>query len=268
MAKAMATAMATAMVTATTTAMATLTAMETALEMGTATLMATGAATEMALVMAMSTATATTMAMAMAMAMATATATTMAMSMVWGMATVMVMATATATATQRCHRSLPSHRCHCHVSHHCASPPSCHLHLIPSPPSCTPPFPTHHCHHCWLIVVCLWVGGASTMILSLLALPPPPSIFLTSLYLPCLPHHCPPCPPGSPWLIDCYFKNGWRGECAFYCNRLVTGRSPGHKLCVHASFFDKTTPATKKATNRDHQGMLKVIQHTLTVAKL
>jgi hypothetical protein len=27
-------------------------------------------------------------------------------------------------------------------------------------------------------------------------------------------------------------------------------------------------PAAKKATNRDHQGMLKVIQHALTVTKL
>jgi hypothetical protein len=37
---------------------------------------------------------------------------------------------------------------------------------------------------------------------------------------------------------------------------------------VHASFFDKTAPAAKKTTNRNHQGMLKVIQHALTVAKL
>jgi hypothetical protein len=37
---------------------------------------------------------------------------------------------------------------------------------------------------------------------------------------------------------------------------------------MHASFFDKTAPASKKATNRDRQGMLKVIQHALTVAKL
>jgi hypothetical protein len=34
------------------------------------------------------------------------------------------------------------------------------------------------------------------------------------------------------------------------------------------SFFDKTAPAAKKATNHDHQGMLKVIQHALMVAKL
>jgi hypothetical protein len=37
---------------------------------------------------------------------------------------------------------------------------------------------------------------------------------------------------------------------------------------VHASFFNKTAPAAKKATNHDHQGMLKVIQHALMVAKL
>jgi hypothetical protein len=37
---------------------------------------------------------------------------------------------------------------------------------------------------------------------------------------------------------------------------------------VHVSLFDKTAPAAKKATNHDCQGMLKVIQHALTVAKL
>jgi hypothetical protein len=37
---------------------------------------------------------------------------------------------------------------------------------------------------------------------------------------------------------------------------------------VHVSFFDKTAPAAKKGTNRNRQGMLKVIQHALTVAKL
>jgi hypothetical protein len=37
---------------------------------------------------------------------------------------------------------------------------------------------------------------------------------------------------------------------------------------MHASFFDKTAPAPKKATNRDCQGMLKVIQHALMVTKL
>jgi hypothetical protein len=37
---------------------------------------------------------------------------------------------------------------------------------------------------------------------------------------------------------------------------------------VHASFFNKTAPAAKKATNRNPQGMLKVIQHAQTVAKL
>jgi hypothetical protein len=37
---------------------------------------------------------------------------------------------------------------------------------------------------------------------------------------------------------------------------------------VHASFFDITAPAAKKAMNRDRQGMLKVIQHALAAAKL
>jgi hypothetical protein len=37
---------------------------------------------------------------------------------------------------------------------------------------------------------------------------------------------------------------------------------------MHASFFNKTAPAVKKSTNRDRQGMLKVIQHALMVAKL
>jgi hypothetical protein len=37
---------------------------------------------------------------------------------------------------------------------------------------------------------------------------------------------------------------------------------------MHASFFDKTAPAAKKATNRNRQGMLKVIQCALAVAKL
>jgi hypothetical protein len=37
---------------------------------------------------------------------------------------------------------------------------------------------------------------------------------------------------------------------------------------MHASFFDKTASAAKKATNRNRQGMLKVIQHALMVAKL
>jgi hypothetical protein len=38
---------------------------------------------------------------------------------------------------------------------------------------------------------------------------------------------------------------------------------------MHAcKFFDKTAPAAKKATHHNHQGMFKVIQHALTVAKL
>jgi hypothetical protein len=64
------------------------------------------------------------------------------------------------------------------------------------------------------------------------------------------------------------FKGGLREECAFYHNCWVAGWLPGCKLLVHASFFDKTAPAAKKATNRGHQGMLKVIQHALTVTKL
>ncbi len=69
------------------------------------------------------------------------------------------------------------------------------------------------------------------------------------------------------WLIV-IFEVDWRGECAFYCNRCIAGWLPVRKLCAHASFFDITAPAAKKATNRNRQGMLKVIQHTLTVAKL
>jgi hypothetical protein len=38
-------------------------------------------------------------------------------------------------------------------------------------------------------------------------------------------------------------------------------------MCA-CEFFDITAPAAKNATNRDRQGMLKVIQHALTVAKL
>jgi hypothetical protein len=46
-----------------------------------------------------------------------------------------------------------------------------HLPLAPSPPSRTPPFPARCGHHDWLIVICLWVGGACVMIfLSLLLL--------------------------------------------------------------------------------------------------
>jgi hypothetical protein len=37
---------------------------------------------------------------------------------------------------------------------------------------------------------------------------------------------------------------------------------------VHTSFFNKTAPAAKKATNSACQGMLKMIQHALMVAKL
>ena len=44
---------------------------------------------------------------------------------------------------------------------------------------------------------------------------------------------------------------------------LLVGRS-----CMHVSFFDKTAIVAKKATNRNRQGMLKVIQHALMVAKL
>jgi hypothetical protein len=49
---------------------------------------------------------------------------------------------------------------------------------------------------------------------------------------------------------------------------LVAGWLLGRKLWVPASFFNKTAPAAKKATHHDHQGMLKVIQHALTVDKL
>jgi hypothetical protein len=37
-------------------------------------------------------------------------------------------------------------------------------------------------------------------------------------------------------------------------------------MCA-CKFFDKAAPAAKKATNRNPQGMLKVIQHALMVAK-
>jgi hypothetical protein len=37
---------------------------------------------------------------------------------------------------------------------------------------------------------------------------------------------------------------------------------------MHARFFDKTAPAAKKATNGNCQGMLKVIEHALTITKL
>jgi hypothetical protein len=69
-------------------------------------------------------------------------------------------------------------------------------------------------------------------------------------------------------LLIVIFWSGWRGECAFYCNRWVAGQLPGRKLCMHASFFNKTAPAGKKSTNSDRQDMLKVIQHALTVTKL
>ncbi len=132
------------------------------------------------------------------------------------------------------------------VSHHCTPPPPCQIHLTPSPSLRIPTLPTHCSHHCWLIVVCLWVGGARAMILSSLALPPPPPSSSSSFtYLACptitrhilLGHHG--------WLIV-IFKGGQRGECAFYRNHWVAGWLPGRKLCVHATFFDKTAPAAKK----------------------
>jgi hypothetical protein len=60
------------------------------------------------------------------------------------------------------------------------------------------------------------------------------------------------------------FKGGRRGEYTFYRNRWVAGRSLGRKF----KFSNITAPAAKKATNRDRQGMLKVIQHARAVAKL
>ncbi len=104
------------------------------------------------------------------------------------------------------------------------------------------------------------------MILSLLAIPPPlcSSSLFTYLAQPTIARHILLGHHG--WLIV-IFKGGWREECAFYCNSWVAGWSPGRKLCVHASFFDKTAPAAKKATNHNRQGMLKV-QHALMVTKL
>ena len=186
------------------------------------------------------------------------------------MATAMAAVTATAMVTVMQCRHCPSslHRCHHHVSHCCAPPPSCHLHLNSSPPLHTPPFSTHHGHHCWLIVVCLWVGGASPIILSSLALSPPfpPSSLSPFTYLACPTIACHVLLDHHGWFII-FLKGSRRGECAFYCYRWVAGWSPGRKLCMHASYFDITAPAAKNPTNRDCQGMLKVIQHALTVAK-
>ena len=47
------------------------------------------------------------------------------------------------------------------------------------------------------------------------------------------------------WLIV-IFQDGWRGECTFYCNFWVASGLPGHKLCMHASFFNITAPDAKK----------------------
>jgi hypothetical protein len=102
------------------------------------------------------------------------------------------------------------------------------------------------------------VGGASPIILSSLALSPPfpPSSLSPFTYLACPTIACHVLLDHHGWLIV-IFKGGWRGECAFYCNHWVASWLLGRKLCVHVSFFDKTAPAAKKATNRDHQGMLK-----------
>jgi hypothetical protein len=84
------------------------------------------------------------------------------------------------------------------------------------------------------------------MILSSLALPPPllsSSSPFTYLAHPTIARHDLLGHHG--WLIV-IFKDGWRVECVFYCNRWVAGWLLGCKLCVHASFFDKTAPAAKK----------------------
>jgi hypothetical protein len=204
--------------------------------------------------------------------MSTATAAVMAMAteMATTMATVMAMATATETATQHRHRSLSlNHPCH-HCASHCRAPLTPrHLHPTPSPPSRTPLFHTHRGHHHWLIVVC-FMGGQSKRIDVVIARAPPPpqpsslSPF-TYLARPTIARHIRLGHHG--WLIV-IFKGGRRGECAFYCNCWVAGQLPGRKSCMHVSFFEKTVPASKKATNRNCQGMLKVIQHALMAAKL
>jgi hypothetical protein len=55
------------------------------------------------------------------------------------------------------------------------------------------------------------------------------------------------------WLIV-IFKSGRGGECALKCHCWVAGWSPGRKLCVHASFFDKTAPAAKKSNKPQLSG--------------
>jgi hypothetical protein len=45
------------------------------------------------------------------------------------------------------------------------------------------------------------------------------------------------------------------------------GRQGVNYVCMQV-FFDKTTPVAKKATNRNHQSMLNVIQCALMVTKL
>jgi hypothetical protein len=112
------------------------------------------------------------------------------------------------------------------------------------------------------------VGAQGGCFWTLLAPPPPlPSSSSPFTYLACPTIACHILLGHHGWLIVT-FKGGQRGECAFHRNCWVTGWLPGHKFCVHASFFDKTAPATKKATNHDRQGMLKVILHALRVTKL
>jgi hypothetical protein len=122
-----------------------------------------------------------------------------------------------------------------------------------------------------MVDCCMFMGGRSKRDDFVIArTPPPPSPRSSSslfTYLACPTIACHVLLDHHGWLIV-IFNGGWRGECAFYPNHWVTGWSPGCKLCVHAGFFDKTAPAAKKGTNCDHQGMLKVIQNALMVAKL
>jgi hypothetical protein len=127
------------------------------------------------------------------------------------------------------------------------SPPS-----LPSSPnpltSLAHPFISHPPWSPSLVNCCMFMGWRSKHDDFVIACAPPPPLSSSSpsTYLACptivrhalLGHHG--------WLIV-IFKGGWKGECAFYHNRLVAGQSPGCKLCMHASFFDKTAPTAKKS---------------------
>jgi hypothetical protein len=121
-----------------------------------------------------------------------------------------------------------------------------------------------------LVDFCMFLGGRSKhddFVIACAPPPPPPSSSSLFTYLACPTIACHVLLGHHGWLIVT-FKGGQRLECAFYCNPWVAGQLPGLKLCMHASFFNKTAPATKKVTNCDCQGMLKVILHALMFTKL